>query len=177
MSHSRSLFAAICVLCAAALVVVVAPRLNTQRGVSEVDAQMRNSHESYSTGSYREATNSLSTFIQFLETNRIRVSRDRDVERLLYITRIKLAYMLMYSGNEIAACDLMNLAYGNHANLQARVREKPMPRSKFVEFVIVGIEKLDSKSRVGWKSQLSLDTNTFNKLNARFVAEPAKRGD
>lgn len=160
----------ICILIAGTIVITMLRPFNSRWAVSQVDAHMDVAYESYSQGTYGEATNALSTYIQFLENNKRQIAGDRDVDRHLYVAHASLGNMLLHSGNEIAACDQFNLAYSHHKQMKLRVKEIPIPRSNFVGFVIIALEEMDSKSVPLWKDGFTLETNIVSRAVIRFEA-------
>jgi len=163
--------AVLCIIAIALAVTIWVP-LNQRRVVRSADSWMNDAYEGYYLRSFGEVTNTLSAYIQFLEAHKKPLSRYKDVDRLIYLAHIHLAYMLVYSGNESAACHHLNLAYELHKRLRAKAGLRAVPRQDFVEFVITGIEKVDAKrTNVAWKSEFPLNTNFVEKVKMLFAAD------
>ncbi len=91
---------------------------------------------------------------------------------LLYLAHDHLAYMFLYSGNEIGANEQFNIAYDYYKEmLEQNGLNKPLPKSEFIDYAITGIGKVDANTGVAWKHELKLDTNVVNNVKILFSAE------
>jgi hypothetical protein len=90
---------------------------------------------------------------------------------MLYVAYKDIAYMFMVSGNEKAACDNFNRAYRYYQRKQARAGLIPLPRAEFVDYAVVGTEKVDANTGVAWKSGFTLNTNAVSKVKKLFAAD------
>jgi hypothetical protein len=136
-----------------------------------VDQQMNGAYESYRRDSFEVVTNVLSDYIQFLEAQPPAVFRSRDIIYLSYLAHAKLAYMMVCCADEQCAGVELDRAYSYHRRLQSKDNMEPLAKSEFVDYIINGVEKVDARTGVAWRSGHAVDTNTLAKVKQRFVRE------
>ena len=131
---------------------------------------MRKAYDVYVNGSFREATNELSSYLVFLANTPEEIRRSRDVDALMYIAHEKLAYMMMVASNKNAACAQLRDAYKLHQRQMIKARFDLIPRTNFVESVVQGVEAVDAKTGVKWKSERPLNANVVREVNLLFLS-------
>ena len=148
--------------------------------VAKADALMRQAFLDYTYSSFDSATNTLQTYVAYLDANEQRIASYRDynaidlngkavpfaVSRDIPVMQLSahsmLACMMIHSGNTNETLLHLSSAYRYHAQISARVQRSPVPRADFVQFILGAREKLDTDPVAAWKSQFPLNTNTIN---------------
>jgi hypothetical protein len=135
-----------------------------------VDQQMNRAYESYRRDSFEVATNTLNDYIRFLEAQPPEVYRSRDILALSYIAHAKLAYMLLCAADEQGAGLELDRAYSYHRRLLSRANMEPRAKSEFLDYIINGVERVDARTGVAWRSGHAIDTNAVAKVKQRFLS-------
>jgi hypothetical protein len=136
-----------------------------------VDQQMSRAYESYRRDSFEVVTNALREYIRFLEAQPPEVFRSRDIFYLSYLAHAKLAYMLLCSADEQGAGLELDRAYSSYRRVQSKDNLEPLAKSEFVDYIINGVERVDARTGVAWRSRHAIDTNTVAKVKQRFVSQ------
>jgi len=124
----------------------------------------------YATGTVEEATNALLAYVRFIESCEAKISAERDVDTLLYIAHLKLAYIFLYIGNEDGSLKHFLDAYRHHMKVQIRTKSgRLVPKPKFVDFAINGLEQVDREAGAAWRFSCVIETNVAGRVRKRFI--------
>jgi hypothetical protein len=189
-SNERFLWWALraCIECALVIAVVSCSRSSsTSKVVRDADARMHRAFLEYAHGSFDSASNALKEFTAFLDVNEKRISSYRDydavdlngkkvpfpVSRNVPVTQFTphsmLACMMIYSGNTNEALRHLSRAYNYHVQIFTHAQRKPVSRAQFVEFILDGRDKIDSKTGAEWKSHFTVDTNIVDGIVSAWI--------
>jgi hypothetical protein len=129
----------------------------------KADALERKALGTYYHSGFSQATNDLYFYINFLNEARESLSLKRDVDFMLAMAELRLAYMFFFTSNTNSA--FVHLAEGFQYVTRMKVssgQEVPT-KTNFASYTISAIEKLDdsySKGGPQWKRNGFLNTNT-----------------
>jgi hypothetical protein len=154
------------------LALILSCATNREKVVQTEDDLQNKTWKIYIAGTFQEATNALTIYIQFLQVHQKQFSGYRSTNDLLYLANEHLAYMFLFSKNRISATQHFNFAYDYYKQMLEQDKiNQPLPKSEFINYVLIGIGKVDAKTGTNWKRKMSLDTNVVNDVKELFVTE------
>jgi len=122
----------------------------------------------YAKGNFDEITNAIGDYVSFVKSHRNKISRERYVDMLLSSAYMRLATVSIYHGFENAACDYLMCAFEYHTAQRAVSKIAPVPKTEFVEFVMAGVEAIDAKSQIVWRTNVTLNPTSVIRIKACF---------
>ena len=135
-----------------------------KNAVNSLEDQMHQTFSIYTSGSFSDATNALLHYTAFLENHRAALSKDYEVDSLLYAAYGKLGYMFLYSGDEILASQYFTQAFG----CSRRSGTRKIEPTEFVDFFVAGTSRIDAQTGVAWKASRDSPTNMVDKVKVLF---------
>jgi hypothetical protein len=149
------------VLCA----IIIAPSYKFWRADLLTDRAL----EEYSEGTLDKAKAALKAQVEYIESHHRGLGARRDTNSLLLVSHAKLAYMGAFEGDTNSALSNLSAAYFYHGLSRANGGKTPIPATNFVQFLLSGVEQVDSKSGASWKKGSALSTNSVEVLGKMFA--------
>jgi len=162
---------------------------NSSKVVHEADSLMHQAFQEYGNGSFGSASNALQTYVAYLDANEQRIAgyRDydakdlngndvpfpvsRDLPVMQLVPHSMLVCMMVYAGNTNEAVSHLSRAYDYHTRIWTRTKRSPVPRAEFLQFILDGRDKIDSKAGAAWKAQIVLHTNVVSGISAAWMRQ------
>jgi len=177
----KAVFFLCCAVLIAALIVLglrgtIGKPLTAQDLARDADRRADAMYDVYCGGSFSEALNALSNYINFLEANKDQLAGRRQIDSMLFFGHLRAGYMLLVTTNEGRAYYHLEAAYNYDRRHRLLQNLERVGRDAFVDFAVSNNTKLESRLPVVWKADVRMETNVLEGVKAKFrqsVPKPA----
>jgi len=141
----------------AGVIFVSVQKLHKSWVLASAEDQMDAAYGAYTSGSFFDATNAIVNYVRYIHEHRRYLEDRLKVDYMLFLAHTKLTLMYAYANDVTNAHRNLVQAFRYHRMAEL----PPVQSSEFLDHVISGTEKIDSRTGVAWKTNMEFPTNTI----------------